>query len=152
MWGDGKGRRPRRTRIETLVGRHTEVHGNLRFSGGLHVDGTVKGDVAADSGAEAVFTLSREGCIEGEVRVPTVILDGRVNGDVHAAERVELAAHARVTGNVYYNLIEMAVGATVNGKLVHRAAGVKPTLVPADAEAGSAGPSVRAGGVPPAHT
>ena len=152
MWGDGKGRRPRRTRIETLVGQHTEVHGNLRFSGGLHVGGTVKGNVVADSGAEAVFTLSQEGCIEGEVRVPTVILDGRVNGDVHAAERVELAAHARVTGNVYYNLIEIAVGATVNGKLVHRATGAKPALVVTDAEAESVEPSVRAGRVPPVHT
>lgn len=149
MWGKDSGKRHRRARIDTLVGQRTEVHGDVHFSGGLHVDGTVKGNVIAESGGDALLTLSEEGCIEGEVRVPTVILDGRVNGDVHAAERVELAAHARVTGNVYYNLIEMAVGAAVNGKLVHRVDGAKPaTLVrdPAMPEADdeAPGPVIRA--------
>ena len=48
-----------------------------------------------------------------------VVLNGVVIGDVHGGEHVELASKARVAGNVYYNLIEMAVGAEVNGKLVH---------------------------------
>ncbi|MHB1240133.1 MAG: bactofilin family protein [Gammaproteobacteria bacterium] len=143
------GKRRSRARIDTLVGQRTEVHGDVRFSGGLHVDGTVKGNVVAESGSDAVLTLSEGGCIEGEVRVPTVILDGRVNGDVHAADRVELAAHARVTGNVYYNLIEMAVGAAVNGKLVHRVDGAKPAAVALDKGGGDvddepAGPVARA--------
>lgn len=151
MWGKSNG--ARRARIETLVGQHTEVHGNVRFSGGLHVDGTVKGNVVADPGGEAVLTVSEAGCIEGEVRVPTVILDGRVNGDVHAAERVELAAHARITGNVYYNLIEMAVGAAVNGKLVHRNDTAKAGRI--EPEAGLAGeeaPGIVSDAMPPAHT
>ena len=84
------------------------------------MDGKIKGNVIADVGSDAVLTLSEQGSIEGEVRVPDVILKGTVRGDVHAAERVELAARARVTGNVYYHLIEMAMGAEVNGNLVHR--------------------------------
>ena len=93
--------------------------GDVRFSGGLHVDGTVKGNVVADEDASSVLTLSESGTIEGEVRVPNVVLNGTVIGDVHARQHIELASNARITGNVYYSLIEMAMGAEVNGNLVH---------------------------------
>ena len=52
--------------------------------------------------------------------MPVVILNGAVTGDVRSDERIELAANARVDGDVHYKLIEMAVGAAVNGSLVHR--------------------------------
>ena len=68
----------------------------------------------------ALLALGDQGVIEGEVSVTNVVLHGRIQGDVHAAERIELAANARVAGNVYYSLIEMAMGAEVNGQLVHR--------------------------------
>lgn len=125
MFGSGKsdkgGKKTRNTRIDTLVGKNTEVNGDLRFSGGLHIDGTVKGNVSA-SDEHSVVSLSKHGLVEGEVRVPHIVLDGTVTGDVYAAERVELAANAKVNGNVFYNLIEMSVGSSVNGKLVHKPA------------------------------
>ena len=114
-----KRRKLRNARIDSLIGRHTETLGDLRFSGGLHVDGTVKGNVYADDDSGAVLTLSEHGTVEGEVRVPNVVLNGTVIGDVHARDQIELAANARITGNVYYRLIEMAMGAEVNGSLVH---------------------------------
>ena len=51
--------------------------------------------------------------------VPNVVLNGAVKGDILAHDRVELGATARVTGNVYYALIEMEMGAEINGKLIH---------------------------------
>ncbi len=107
--------------IDTVIGSQTHVEGDIRFSGGLHVDGTIKGNLVAEPGTETVLTVSEKGRIEGDVRVPNLVLNGAVQGDVYASERVELASHARVTGNVYYHLIEMAMGAEVNGNLVHRA-------------------------------
>jgi len=117
MWGSGNKRRT--TRIDTLIGQHSEVVGDVRFTGGLHIDGTIKGNVMAENDGRSILSLSDQGTIEGEVKVPYVIINGVVIGDVHGGEHVELSAKARVTGNVYYNLIEMAVGAEVNGKLVH---------------------------------
>jgi cytoskeletal protein CcmA (bactofilin family) len=117
MWGSGGKRRT--TRIDTLIGQHSEVIGDIRFTGGLHVDGTIKGNVIAANDGRSMLSLSDQGTIEGEVKAPYVIINGVVIGDVHGGEHVELSAKARVTGNVYYNLIEMAVGAEVNGKLVH---------------------------------
>lgn len=119
MWSKAK-RKQRSARIDTLVGEHTRVEGDVAFSGGLHVDGTVQGNVTAPDDSESTLTLSEHGQIEGDVRVPFIILNGVVVGNVHASERIELAPKARVTGDVVYNLIEMAMGAEVNGSLVHR--------------------------------
>jgi len=122
MWGQNK--KPKQTaHIDSLIGQNTEIHGDVFFSGGLHIDGTVKGSVVAEKGDDSVLTLSERGTIEGEVKVPNVVVNGSVIGDVHATGHVELAAHARVHGNVYYSLIEMAMGAEVNGKLMHQVDG-----------------------------
>ena len=85
----------------------------------MHIDGTVRGNVYAEDVDNAVLNVSERGTIEGEVRVPHIHLYGIVNGDVHAYQHIELGPTARVEGNVYYSLIEMAMGAEVNGKLVH---------------------------------
>lgn len=115
----GKTKKTRRNgQIDSLIGTGTEIHGDVHFRDGLHIDGIVKGNVIAE-GDNAMLTMSEGGCIEGEVRVHSIVLNGRVVGDVHASEHIELASAARVTGNVYYKLIEMAMGAEVNGNLVH---------------------------------
>ncbi|MDH5231796.1 MAG: polymer-forming cytoskeletal protein [Gammaproteobacteria bacterium] len=122
----GKKRRST-ARIDSLIGQNTEIQGDVVFTGGLHVDGKVKGNVIARD-AGSLLTVSDQGVVEGEVRVPSIVLNGVVNGDVYAGERIELASRARVSGNVYYNLIEMAIGAEVNGKLVHRTDSDQPRL------------------------
>lgn len=117
MWN--KSRKGKTSRIDTLIGQQTHVLGDVKFSGGLHIDGVIKGNVSAEADGRSMLSLSESGTIEGEVNVPFVVLDGAVKGDVHSSEHVQLSSRARVTGNVYYNLIEMAIGAEVNGKLVH---------------------------------
>ena len=126
----GKSKKPKQTAtIDSLIGQNTEIRGDVIFSGGLHVDGKVKGNVLSAEGDDSVLTLSERGVIEGEVKVPNVVVNGTVIGDVHALSHVELAAQARVHGNVYYSLIEMAMGAEVNGNLVHRAAKIDESVV-----------------------
>ena len=114
--------------VDTLVGSNSRVNGDLHFEGGCHIDGTVKGSVSADPDSSSALSISQDGGIEGGVAVPYVELHGIVRGDVYASERVELGPTARVIGNVYYNLIEMAIGAEINGKLVHQPAGQVPLL------------------------
>lgn len=105
--------------IGTLVGAETRVHGDIEFSGGFHVDGYVRGNVKATKDERSVLVISERGCVEGAVIVPHVVLNGTVKGDVRATERVQLGPKARVIGNVQYKLIEMSIGAEVNGKLIH---------------------------------
>ena len=118
MFG-GKKKNFNSARIDTLIGQGTVIDGDLEFSGGLHVDGKIIGNVMAQEGSDAMLILSEFGCIEGEVKVPNMVLNGEIIGDVFGSQRVELAAKSRINGSVYYNLIEMAIGAEVNGGLVH---------------------------------
>ena len=116
--------------IDTLIGPQVTLHGDVVFSGGLYVEGRIHGKVIAEEGAPAVLTLAEQGRIEGEIQVPVVVINGELQGDVYASERIELAARARVLGNVHYKVVEMRAGATLTGRLIH-----------VDAEAmGQAGP------------
>lgn len=128
MWGNDSKDEPARpnkaaTTVDTLIGRQSEITGDVRFAGGLHVDGKIKGKVMADSDKNAVLSVSESGAVEGDVRVPHVVLNGTVEGDVHASQRITLSAKARVNGNVYYKLIEMTSGAMVNGQMVYEGDG-----------------------------
>lgn len=113
-------RRPAAGQFDTLISAKTAIEGNLKFSGGLHVDGKVRGKISAEDGGSAVLRVSEVGEVDGDIVAPHVIINGTVHGDVYASEHLELAAKASINGNVYYNLIEMAMGATVNGNLVNQ--------------------------------
>ena len=108
--------------VDALIGPQVVIRGDVVFSGGLYVEGRIEGKVLAEEGAKAMLTLAEQGHIEGEVRAAVVVLSGRLDGDVHAGERVELTPTARVNGNVHYQVVEMSAGAQLNGRLLHSAA------------------------------
>jgi len=106
---------------ETLISNKPEFVGNLHFSGGLHIDGRIKGNIIAEDKSGAVVRISETGVVEGEIRVPNVIINGRVAGNVYSSQHIELAKKADVQGDVHYTIMEMVMGAQVNGALVHQA-------------------------------
>jgi cytoskeletal protein CcmA (bactofilin family) len=106
--------------IGSLIGASTTVTGDVSFSGGLRVDGIVRGAVRCSEGEKGgMLVVSEHGCIEGEVRASHVVVAGRINGPVHAAELIELQPKARVQGDVQYRALEMHHGAVVEGLMVH---------------------------------
>ena len=118
--------RNKQASICTLIDAKTRINGDLTFNGGLHLDGTIIGNVAAGSEGSAFLSVSEEACIEGTVDVPNIVLNGLVKGDIHASMHIKLGAGARVLGNVTYTNIETAVGAQINGKLIHKADSAPP--------------------------
>lgn len=108
------------SRIDCLIGAGTTIEGNLAFSGGLRVDGRVRGNVVAVDGEAATLVVSEEARIEGEIRVSHVVINGTVVGPVHASEYIELQAKCNVTGDVHYKTIELHLGAVVQGRLAHQ--------------------------------
>ncbi|KZY63460.1 MULTISPECIES: polymer-forming cytoskeletal protein [unclassified Oleiphilus] len=123
MWGKNKRKdiaKSHNVPFETLISSKTSMEGDIQFSGGLHIDGLIKGTIRSTDDQEAVVRISDIGEIDGDVIAPHIIINGTVYGDVYASKHVELAENASVKGNVYYNLIEMAMGAEVNGNLVHQ--------------------------------
>ncbi|SFX36702.1 bactofilin family protein [Marinospirillum alkaliphilum] len=111
---------PPTNHFDTLVSGKAEIVGDIHFSGGLHIDGRVFGNIIADDDSKAVLRISDKGVVEGEVSVPHVIVNGTIVGDVHSCEHLELAAKAAVKGNIFYNTVEMVMGAQVDGRLAHR--------------------------------
>lgn len=106
--------------ITTLIAEGTVIRGDVEFNGGLHLDGMVEGSISAE-GTDAVLTLSEKGRVIGEIRASNAVINGAVSGDIVVADRLELASNARIEGNVYYKVLEMAAGAQVNGKMVYQA-------------------------------
>jgi len=114
------------TRIDTLLGRTATLNGDLEFSGGLHLDGRVNGNVRSSAEDGGALSVSESGFIEGNVEVTNIVMNGTVNGDMHAGDRLVLGGSARVNGNVHYGVIEMAPGAVITGKLIPLANGAAP--------------------------
>jgi cytoskeletal protein CcmA (bactofilin family) len=114
-----KNRQKPNSRIDTLVGADTTVEGHVNFSGGLRVDGCVRGDVRESGGKPGTLVLSENGRIEGAIHVSHAVINGTVVGPVSTSTSVELQAKSRVTGDVYYKVLEIHMGAVVEGKLIH---------------------------------
>jgi|SRR5689334_4934563 len=106
-------------RIDSLIGAGTTVEGDVTFTGGLRIDGTIRGQVSTVDNQPATLVVSEQAKIEGEVRVSHVVINGAVKGPVIANDYLELQAKARVNGDVTYRTLEMHVGAIVQGKLMH---------------------------------
>jgi cytoskeletal protein CcmA (bactofilin family) len=107
------------TPIECLIGARMTVTGDIVFSGGLNIAGSVKGSIYAE-GTDALVDLNESGRIDGDIRAPHVHLHGEMNGDVVATEKLVLGSTARVRGNIFYKLLEMNAGAQVNGQMIHQ--------------------------------
>ena len=105
-------------KIDNLIGPKTRINGDVEFAGGFHLDGYINGNVKGAAGG--ALSVSEQGCIEGSVIVTNIVLNGIVKGDIEASDRVEMGPKARVLGSVHYTTIETAVGAQINGKLIHR--------------------------------
>ena len=126
MWRSS--RKKARSKHTTLIAQGTVVDGNVRFEGSLEIEGTVSGNVISAEDSDLSFVRVMEsGRVRGEIKAPTVVINGAVNGDVYASEYMELAAKAVVDGDVHYQLLEMVKGAQVNGGLVHHQEEMKPS-------------------------
>lgn len=106
-------------RIDSLIGAGTVVEGNIAFTGGLRVDGRVKGSVVTADDQPSTLVLSEKAQIEGEIRVSHAVINGTVIGPVFGGEYVELQPKSNVTGDVHYRTLEIQLGAVVQGRLVH---------------------------------
>jgi cytoskeletal protein CcmA (bactofilin family) len=122
MFGVKSGKTPQNS-IDSLIGAGTRVEGNVVFSGGLRVDGEVRGNISSENGQEGTLVISEMASVEGEISVAHVVINGTVIGPVFASESLELLPAARVTGDVEYHQIEIQQGAVVQGRLVHQVSG-----------------------------
>lgn len=129
MFGSKKASKPQ-SRIDSLIGAGTTIEGNICFTGGLRVDGQVRGNVVSADDKPGTLVLSDQARIEGEIRVAHAVINGTVIGAVNVLEYVELQGKANVTGDVQYRTLEIQLGAVVQGRLVYQAESKSDKVVP----------------------
>lgn len=117
----GNSNKPSDFQCDTLVSNKTTLVGDIHFSGGLHIDGCIRGNLIAEDGSNAVVRVSEQGKVEGEIRTPRAIINGHVTGNLYIDQHIELAEKAKIDGDIHYAAIQMVMGAQVNGRLVHEA-------------------------------
>jgi len=127
--------------IDTLIGSKTELKGDLSFTGGLRVDGRVRGNITAQGDGSSMVVVSEQGSVDGSIDVPHIAINGVVNGNLKSSGAVELQANARVSGDVTYKSLRMELGAVVNGKLVCETTPAVRAVEPASAAVSAAGAS-----------
>ena len=115
-------------RIDSLIGLGTKVKGDLHFSGGLRVDGEVDGNVVAVPGKTSTLVLSEHARVDGEINVSHLVVNGVVTGPVYAGEYLELQSKAKLTGDVHYKVLEIQLGAIIEGRLIHLVEGAEKTV------------------------
>jgi len=128
-----KGSKPVET-IDTLVGSGSILQGDLEFTGGLRVDGHIKGHVSAQDSNNGTLVLSETGVIDGDVSVPHVVINGTINGNIASTGHVELQSSAKITGDIHYKAVEMELGAVLNGSLVSDTSSPVYDVIPGGAE------------------
>lgn len=106
-------------RIDSLIGIGTKIVGEVTFTGGLRIDGDIKGNVVADPTKESTLVISEHARVDGEIRATHLVVNGVVTGPIHASEYLELQSKAKVTGDVRYKALEIQLGAVMQGLLVH---------------------------------
>lgn len=115
--------------IKSLVAHGSRIEGHYIFAEGLRVDGEIVGDIRAQADHPSILVIAESATVTGEIHAGHVIVNGRVNGPVHATELLELQPKARVEGDVSYKVLEMHQGAVIVGKLCPlEEAQEKPTL------------------------
>jgi cytoskeletal protein CcmA (bactofilin family) len=114
--------------IGTLVGVGTTIEGTLSYTGGLRIDGTVKGDVRSVNGEQGMVIISEQGNVSGEVRAAHLVVSGKVAGPLYVTDILELQPKAQVQGDVHYRALEIHHGAVVEGRLIHDIPDARPAL------------------------
>ena len=107
--GLSKGKRD--DEIISLLGKGTEIAGEISFSGGMRVEGVIKGTVRS----EGSLIIGASGAIDAEVNVRNISINGEFRGIIRASDRVEIHKDGKVFGDIYSPCLIIEAGATFEG-------------------------------------
>jgi cytoskeletal protein CcmA (bactofilin family) len=98
--------------VQAQLGKGSRIEGKLSFDGSVRIDGQVEGEIQAQ---EAVI-IGESAVVNAQVSAGTLILTGRLTGDVVARKRVELRAPGRLTGNINTPCLVIHEGVVFEGR------------------------------------
>jgi cytoskeletal protein CcmA (bactofilin family) len=97
--------------MNTIIGKDTVINGTLDVQGSLRIDGTVKGKIICSD----CVTVGATGLVEAEIEAATAIIAGRMNGNVHTSEKIELQAKCEMEGDLKAKSLVIEQGAIFCG-------------------------------------
>ncbi len=103
--------------IDTLIGVHSVITGELSFEGAVRIDGQFKGNIHANK--DGTLIVSEGALIQGEVHVPSLILHGTIEGNVCASNSLKIGSTGHLNGDVQYKTLSLAEGSAINGHCSH---------------------------------
>lgn len=99
-------------RLSGFVGNGTVLTGETEFQAMLRVDGHLTGKVSSDTGT---LIIGSTGLVDANVAVASALINGTVNGDIYATDKIQLGRTACVTGNIQTPRLLMEDGAILEG-------------------------------------
>ena len=97
--------------MNTIIGKDTVINGTLDVQGSLRIDGTIKGKIICSD----CVTVGATGLVEAEIEAATAIIAGRMSGNVHTSEKIELQAKCEMEGDLKTKSLVIEQGAVFCG-------------------------------------
>jgi len=111
---------------KNVLNSDVEIKGTLRFTGELTFDGKLEGDIAS----EGILNVGENAVVKGNIDVNSVVLRGKINGNVAAREKIEIKAQTELFGDVRASKLVIEEGVTFVGKTEVNPNKVAPTPPP----------------------
>lgn len=121
-------------KFDTLIGKNTVIHGRLVLLESIRIDGKVVGNVETSKEESITVVIGASGEVQGDIVAQRVVVAGKVSGNIHAHERVELHADCLVQGDIKYGSIAIEHGSKVLGLLLQVGAAAPANMSDADAQ------------------
>lgn len=112
---------------KNVLNSDVEIKGNLKFSGELTFDGKLEGEIQSDG----VLNLGDSALINGNLNVQSVVVRGKINGNVSAKEKIEIKAKTELFGDIRATKLIIEEGVTFVGKTEVNPNKVSPSPAPA---------------------
>jgi len=99
--------------IQAFLGPQTVVEGNLKVDGTVRIDGHFRGNIESQG---CTMVVGEKAVIEADISVHTVTVNGEVNGNINATERIALSPTARVFGDLNAPEVHIDAGSVLDGR------------------------------------
>jgi cytoskeletal protein CcmA (bactofilin family) len=101
----------------TLISLGTKIVGDVNFSGVLNIEGEVIGNINAVDDTSSLM-ISQDGKISGDIKVPNVLINGAIEGNVYSNVFLELSSCAKINGDLFYKELKTEKGSIINGRVI----------------------------------
>jgi cytoskeletal protein CcmA (bactofilin family) len=109
-----------------VLGTDVEIKGTLNFAGELTMDGKLEGDI----NTEGVLNLGDNASVKGNINVGSVIVRGKVGGNINAKDKIEVKTKTELFGDIRAAKLVIEEGVTFVGKIDVNPNKVSPTAAP----------------------